>query len=276
MELDGLKELMLLGDMYNVRGLVSAAASEMKQFITEENVMELLSFTKNIVTDSENCCLEFIVKNFGFDKLKEAGTLKEHPEIAVKYAEYLESKFHGDNFSSVWSPVSEFYMTRFSPGCSVRQLLCFHTDTTIMLSGIGISLNPGSEGTVRVAMCRWNEMENQGENIFKGIEKIDNMSDGGIFKFKFPEHLELTSKDWITYTILAEIEGNGSVPSAIVCKPKNKTADNVFKVNGGDKNGMFVKPVEFCICKSKYKGFSFTSGKPGALHTIPELYFHIP
>ena len=77
-----------------VEGLIEASSSLMQNLITKENALELFGFTKLILDDKDNFCLNFIVRNIKFETLRDDSDepLKRYPEIAIKYVEYLMDK----------------------------------------------------------------------------------------------------------------------------------------------------------------------------------------
>ena len=70
LDLDTLKEILVMGDMYDVGGLKDVVVDDMVKFITKENVFELLDFIKQHQVKDVQKCLEFILNNFDIDELK--------------------------------------------------------------------------------------------------------------------------------------------------------------------------------------------------------------
>ena len=84
LDLETLKELIMMGDMYNVEGLKKAASINLEKLYTMENIVEILEFMKKFPDEHEKC-LQYIVANFQYSRLQSGGVLNKHPEISKLY-----------------------------------------------------------------------------------------------------------------------------------------------------------------------------------------------
>ena len=87
-DLNTLKELVRMGDMYLVKRLRDAAIVSLDMIQTTSNALEILQFKKE-QSLSLDSCLHYIVKNLNFSELRKKGDLKKFPEIALTIIEHL-------------------------------------------------------------------------------------------------------------------------------------------------------------------------------------------
>ena len=89
LDLKTLKELIRMGDMFNVSSLKNAASKNMEKFFTKNNIIEILDFKKKHQSDGMDECFGFIINNFEIAQLKKDGVLKKHPDLGLCYLNLL-------------------------------------------------------------------------------------------------------------------------------------------------------------------------------------------
>ena len=101
-------------------------------------------------------CLQFIVQNFKGYQLQEEGILKKHPEIGViGYLFKGEQNRHykdGKHYS-VFQP-GPVVVSRFSWPTPVTSELRFSSNATIMLTGVGVTMNQGTEMDIELKILK--------------------------------------------------------------------------------------------------------------------------
>ena len=259
LDLEILKEVLVLSDMYDVKSLREAVAHVMKKVFTKDNVLEILDLLKQHRVENIDGCLKFIVENFKSCHLKEEKILKKHPEIAMNA--YLENgdkdrQYLGGKLFSVFKTDPDATM-KFSWHKSFRSELSFHIENAIFITGVGFYLDPGSEVHVELTFQR-SAMYVDPVRKQTITQKLKNTTNGRIVKmtdihapFSIGGHNGMSK-------ITASIKGDGSAPVV-----PGYAKETVCIMDGTDENGEFVKQVTFTF-------------KPGENHNIAEFYFQVP
>ena len=88
LDMDTLKELVVMADVFQVEHLPTAATVNMERFINGKNVFEILEFKKKYHDEKYDHILRFIVHNFDYSELKRDGNLEKYPVIAMKFLDW--------------------------------------------------------------------------------------------------------------------------------------------------------------------------------------------
>ena len=157
-ELSIAKELITMGGMYGMESLQEAAADIIKQLLTEDNVIEILQFSKNQQCETAIAfCVEFIGDNFDREELQENGIIKEHPEIALHLLDI------GDKFKCMARPYENEHSANFDIESKdevkgITTAVTFSVDKTIMITGVGVSWIPTNNANIQVDICKGNDI----------------------------------------------------------------------------------------------------------------------
>lgn len=151
LKLDIVKELLQIGEMYNVKSLTNAASVAMNDYLTKENVFELWKFCKDInAEDSLKTCGEFVVKNFDRKTLHKNEKILKLPELLCWMLNYDQTNHQRS--SSIFRACGPRKLINFSQDTSapISSSLSFVVDADIDVTGVGILILPGSEIFVEV------------------------------------------------------------------------------------------------------------------------------
>ena len=91
LDLETLKELIEMGDKYNVPDLKKAASKSMEKFFSKDNIFEILDCKILHQADAleRKACFKFIINNFEVAQLKKDGIFEKHPDLAVMCLDLL-------------------------------------------------------------------------------------------------------------------------------------------------------------------------------------------
>ena len=251
-DLNTSKELLKMGDMYEVKGLSKQSCYLIKNLLTKENVFENLSFCKKINSEKGvKICCKFIAKHFNKNHLISEGKLKEHPEIAVLLVEN-ELKNEDDIGKSVMripGPIVDsfherkFYISRFR----------FRADTDFTITGIGVFLAPEDEVEINIKITKLNEPN---ERLFASRESYINKYENNCIPIKLKNQVKIEAES-ITevVTFLKFPKKNNSIQYVDLSEfirnedDENSHDEGVFEVkaDGRNRNSQFVKIVNFRI-----------------------------
>ena len=85
-DLELVKDLILMGGVYNINGLQTAASIFLPQYLNTDNMLELMDFVKTQnVLDVFGLCAQYLVKNFDHKKLFTSGLMNQHPELGYYF-----------------------------------------------------------------------------------------------------------------------------------------------------------------------------------------------
>jgi len=151
------KELLIMAGVYDVQGLKKAVGFLLNGLISKENVFDMWTFSiKNEADDAKDECGKYIVANFERRTLIETGKLKELPDLGNWIVEDDYRRSNKSNFNIFNS--NEYVAFSSKPiTCSLQLIVdsreCVdvaHGEAEVNLTGIGLSILPGSNVEVEI------------------------------------------------------------------------------------------------------------------------------
>ena len=89
LDLNKLKELLLIGDMCLVQAFKGAVNKCIAKLLTKDNIFEMLEFFLKHQPDNLNCCIFFIGAHYSLSQMKEEKILEKYPVIAVGILDHV-------------------------------------------------------------------------------------------------------------------------------------------------------------------------------------------
>jgi len=195
-KLDTVKELLLIGEMLFVKSLTDAASVTMKDYLTKENVFELWKFCNDInAKDALKTCGEFVVKHFDRKTLHKNEKILKLPELLCWMLNY-DGPNHESSTSTLRACGSRKLIS-FSQDTPTLSSFSFSPDYDVDVSGVGISILPGSEVSVEVKIDQF---------VFK--TEVYNHTDNECFPVMFKG--VQTAKRWMPMKVNVSIIGTGA------------------------------------------------------------------
>ena len=261
-----IEELLALGEMYQIEDLKSAAAMVLEKYLSKERVFTIAEVAeKHNADEALEKCVDYIGKNFEIQDLIKNGMLDQFPKIAVAILKklanpasrfLLEEKLPCAESKSVVRVYSNIHAIHgFNYRNSQDHNLQFHTDTNILLKGIGLFVSPECKGELSANITVGYYTSTGYQHLFSSqVSLINPNPDRNIVQVSL-EPTKLSAYTW--YKIKVRMTGPGF--SAAGTGPVKEIV-----VDGLSERGEFVKKVKFT--------FQDPIEDPGQ---IPELYFNV-
>jgi len=248
--MDVAKELMRIGEMYNVASLTDAAGVVIKDLLTKENVFEVWKFCKEInVANIMDRCGEFVVQNF------DSKTLHENEKILEGWMFCWMFNFaKNDQQKNVMRFSAPRTYVSFNKESSARSSINFYANVPIKVTGVGVSILPGSSVTVEM-------------KIGEFVQKTDVVNNTNVdcVPVMFEEGSRIKERPYNCCHVEVSITGVGV---GISC-----TLDPKLKLSEG---GVYVyqKTVQ-ASCGKCLKEVTFKRVALGGACNIQEIYFEV-
>jgi len=251
-DLDIAKELVQIGGMYNVMSLSDAAGVVIKDLLTKENVFDLWKLSQEVNALSlRDKCGEFIVDNFDRKILLQDAKIKELPELSFWILNF--DCFKKDK-SVIRFTAPRTYVS-FNKECSVQTSIEFNTNSMIKVTGVGVSILPGSSVTIELEM---------GEFVHK-TEIVNNTNIDCV-----PVMFKDESKGNYTHVVKVSVTGSGA---GISCSMDHRIKEGIpdrYRIDTYE----FKKTV-MCtdVCGRCKESVTFKFTKIPGSSIIQEIYF---
>jgi len=251
--MDVAMELLKIGEMYNVASLTNAAGVVIKDLLTKENVFDIWKFSKNRNDlNLMDKCGEFVVANFDRTSLLEDDKMKELPELSYWILKF-ENNRSKRNVIKVSAPRT---FISFNLKKSVDSSLSFTTDRPIKVTGVGVSMLPGSSVMIEIKI---------GDFVHKTASEVVNNTNIDCVPVMFKEESIWGS----THVVKVSVTGSGA---GITCTLDHASKHPVPNAKSGRCE--FVKNV-MCYenCDTCGDAVKFQITKSSSSSLIHEIYF---
>ena len=214
-----LKNLILMGDMLQLSDLTQFATGALiPHHVSLDNALELMEFccSHGVAAAHLQPLFNYVCSHFPVDQLADMQLLTSNPDLMAYYITVWMAKGREecqlwDDTGIIWRPGFRQLLSNTRPFVSQ---LHFRADGDILLKGVGVYVEPGSQLHIKVQVCRGSNREFLGMVVANNVQVPAERTDTNILYVGFDTPIYLAR--YMKHQISVRLTGSGASAQHVV------------------------------------------------------------